>query len=86
MLEGTKGRIVCGGETDEATRYIAPTVIVDVSPEDKVMQVGESRGDLISRHACSGIGTIGYRRHMPNPSPPTSLLQILLMHSASKMY
>jgi aldehyde dehydrogenase (NAD+)/aldehyde dehydrogenase (NAD(P)+) len=40
MLESTKGTIVCGGETDEATRYIAPTVIVDVSPDDKLMQVG----------------------------------------------
>ena len=40
MLESTKGKIVCGGETDEATRYIAPTVVVDVSPDDKLMQVG----------------------------------------------
>ena len=39
LLESTKGEIVCGGETDEATRYIAPTVIVDVSPNDKLMQV-----------------------------------------------
>ena len=45
MLESTKGKIVCGGETDEATRYIAPTVIVDVSPDDKLMQVGH-RGPL----------------------------------------
>ena len=39
LLESTKGKVVCGGETDEATRYIAPTVIVDVSPNEKMMQV-----------------------------------------------
>ena len=39
LLESTKGKIVCGGETDESTRYIAPTVIVDVSPDDQLMQV-----------------------------------------------
>ena len=39
LLESTKGTVVCGGETDEDTRYIAPTVIVDVSPDEKIMQV-----------------------------------------------
>lgn len=36
LLEGQK--IAFGGETDEATRYIAPTVLTDVDPETKVMQ------------------------------------------------
>lgn len=36
LLEGQK--IAFGGETDEATRYIAPTVLTDVDPEAKVMQ------------------------------------------------
>ncbi|XP_049730582.1 aldehyde dehydrogenase family 3 member A2 isoform X3 [Elephas maximus indicus] len=36
LLEGQK--IAYGGETDEATRYIAPTILTDVSPEAKVMQ------------------------------------------------
>ncbi|XP_023591297.1 aldehyde dehydrogenase family 3 member A2 isoform X3 [Trichechus manatus latirostris] len=36
LLEGQK--IAYGGETDEATCYIAPTVLTDVDPEAKVMQ------------------------------------------------
>ncbi|KAM7067014.1 aldehyde dehydrogenase family 3 member A2 isoform 2-T3 [Molossus nigricans] len=36
LLEGQK--IAFGGETDEATRYIAPTILTDVNPDTKVMQ------------------------------------------------
>uniref|UniRef100_A0A2K6EME0 Aldehyde dehydrogenase family 3 member A2 n=1 Tax=Propithecus coquereli TaxID=379532 RepID=A0A2K6EME0_PROCO len=36
LLEGQE--IAFGGETDEATRYIAPTILTDVDPETKVMQ------------------------------------------------
>nr|XP_033777339.1 aldehyde dehydrogenase family 3 member A2 isoform X2 [Geotrypetes seraphini] len=36
LLEGQK--IAHGGETDEATRFIAPTVLIDVNPESKIMQ------------------------------------------------
>ncbi|MBZ3891389.1 Multidrug and toxin extrusion protein 2 [Sciurus carolinensis] len=36
LLEGQK--IAFGGETDEATRYIAPTILTDVDPETRVMQ------------------------------------------------
>ncbi|XP_028938378.1 aldehyde dehydrogenase family 3 member A2 isoform X2 [Ornithorhynchus anatinus] len=36
LLEGQK--IAFGGESDEATCYIAPTVLTDVKPESKVMQ------------------------------------------------
>uniref|UniRef100_A0A4X1T085 Aldehyde dehydrogenase n=1 Tax=Sus scrofa TaxID=9823 RepID=A0A4X1T085_PIG len=36
LLEGQK--IAFGGETDEATRYIAPTILTDVDPEAKVMR------------------------------------------------
>ncbi|NWW42640.1 AL3B1 dehydrogenase, partial [Pedionomus torquatus] len=32
------GQVVIGGESDEAERYIAPTVLVDVEPSDPVMQ------------------------------------------------
>ncbi|KAM4899428.1 aldehyde dehydrogenase family 3 member B1-like isoform 2-T2 [Sylvia borin] len=32
------GRVVIGGQTDEAERYIAPTVLVDVQPSDPIMQ------------------------------------------------
>ncbi|KAM8975457.1 aldehyde dehydrogenase family 3 member A2-like [Pelodytes ibericus] len=36
LMEGEK--IVAGGDNDEATCYIAPTVLVDVKPDSKIMQ------------------------------------------------
>ncbi|XP_010616460.1 aldehyde dehydrogenase family 3 member A2 isoform X1 [Fukomys damarensis] len=36
LLDGQK--IAFGGDTDEATRYIAPTILTDVDPKSKVMQ------------------------------------------------
>ncbi|KAH1178967.1 aldehyde dehydrogenase family 3 member A2 [Mauremys mutica] len=36
LLEGQK--IAYGGETDEATCFIAPTILTDVSPESKIMK------------------------------------------------
>jgi aldehyde dehydrogenase (NAD+) len=33
-----KSKIVIGGETDANERYIAPTVMFNVQPEDRVMQ------------------------------------------------
>lgn len=32
------GRVILGGEVDVAKRYVAPTILVDVSPESPVMQ------------------------------------------------
>ncbi|KAF7425984.1 hypothetical protein PC9H_008346 [Pleurotus ostreatus] len=37
LLKGTKGTVVFGGETDEATKYIQPTVVKDVQPDDTLM-------------------------------------------------
>jgi aldehyde dehydrogenase (NAD+)/aldehyde dehydrogenase (NAD(P)+) len=37
LLDNTKGKIVFGGETDEATKFIAPTVVKDVKTDDSLM-------------------------------------------------
>jgi acyl-CoA reductase-like NAD-dependent aldehyde dehydrogenase len=37
LLDNTKGKVVLGGQTDEATKYIAPTVVKDVSGDDSLM-------------------------------------------------
>lgn len=37
-LDETKGQIVIGGQSDPSTRYIEPTVVVDVKGEDSTMQ------------------------------------------------
>ena len=38
LMNSTSGTVASGGETDEESRYIAPTLIKDVSPDDKIMQ------------------------------------------------
>jgi len=37
LLEKSKGKIVFGGEIDKDKKYIAPTVVKDVGPEDSLM-------------------------------------------------
>ena len=37
MLDDTKGEIVIGGETDASQKFIAPTVVKNVTPEDALM-------------------------------------------------
>ena len=37
LLDNTKGTVVLGGQTDVAKRYIAPTVVRDVTGEDSLM-------------------------------------------------
>jgi len=37
LLQTTKGTIVCGGDSDEATKYIAPTIVRDVKIDDSLM-------------------------------------------------
>lgn len=47
MLDESKGEIVYGGETDEATNFIAPTVVVVPSEKDSLI-TEESFGPIIS--------------------------------------
>lgn len=37
LLDETKGTVVFGGDTDVSQRYIAPTVVRDVRPDDVLM-------------------------------------------------
>jgi len=39
MLEGTKGKIACGGAKDESSLYIAPTLVTDITRGDVLLQV-----------------------------------------------
>jgi len=38
ILEGTSGTVAVGGETDEKTKYIAPTLLADVQMSDSIMK------------------------------------------------
>lgn len=38
LLEASKGTVVVGGETDASQKYIAPTIVKDVTFEDSLMQ------------------------------------------------
>ncbi|SNX88106.1 related to aldehyde dehydrogenase [NAD(P)] [Melanopsichium pennsylvanicum] len=46
MLSGTKGKVVIGGEGDETSKFLPPTVISDVKVDDPVM-AGEIFGPLL---------------------------------------
>jgi aldehyde dehydrogenase (NAD+) len=37
LLKNTQGKIVYGGQRDPATRYFAPTIVVDVKPGDSLL-------------------------------------------------
>jgi aldehyde dehydrogenase (NAD+)/aldehyde dehydrogenase (NAD(P)+) len=37
LLEKTQGKIVFGGEVDKNTKFISPTVVKDVGPDDSLM-------------------------------------------------
>jgi len=37
-MKSTSGKVAFGGQTDDESRYIAPTLLTDVSPDDKIMQ------------------------------------------------
>ncbi|KAJ7172042.1 NAD-aldehyde dehydrogenase [Mycena filopes] len=37
LLQNTKGTVVAGGETDEAQKYISPTIVKDVKLDDSLM-------------------------------------------------
>ena len=39
MLKRTDGNIVHGGDYEEASLYMAPTLITDVQPDDSLMEV-----------------------------------------------
>ena len=38
LLQRTRGKVVLGGESDEGSRYISPTVVTDVANDDELMQ------------------------------------------------
>ncbi|KAJ7632988.1 NAD-aldehyde dehydrogenase [Roridomyces roridus] len=37
LLQNSKGTVVCGGQTDEVQRFIAPTIVRDVKLDDSLM-------------------------------------------------
>jgi aldehyde dehydrogenase (NAD+) len=62
-----EGRVVIGGETDAAERYIAPTVIDDVAPDAAVMQE-EIFGPLLPVIACNNLDeAIAFVNERPKP-------------------
>jgi len=38
VLDATSGKVVVGGQTDEETKYISPTLLADVELSDSVMK------------------------------------------------
>ncbi|MCI5077401.1 aldehyde dehydrogenase [Oricola sp.] len=62
-----RGRVVAGGQTDRASRYIAPTVIADVSWDDPVM-ADEIFGPVLPVIACDDLAAeAAALRERPKP-------------------
>jgi len=38
MLNNSSGKVVVGGKTDEQSKFISPTLVVDVKLDDSIMQ------------------------------------------------
>lgn len=38
MLDESKGTVVLGGDTNDAERFIAPTILKDVKTDDSLME------------------------------------------------
>lgn len=37
LLDDTKGTVILGGDTDRETKYVAPTIVKNVGPDDSLM-------------------------------------------------
>jgi len=38
LLDDTKGTVILGGDSDRETKYVAPTVVRNVGPDDSLMR------------------------------------------------
>ena len=54
LIDTTAGTIVFGGKTDPSTRFISPTIITDVKPDDPIMQE-EIFGPILPIMTVSGL-------------------------------
>jgi aldehyde dehydrogenase (NAD+) len=52
LLDNTQGKIVIGGDTDEVAKYISPTVVSEVPPEDSLMSEYVTRVCCFFSSAC----------------------------------
>jgi aldehyde dehydrogenase (NAD+) len=57
MLSATKGRVVIGGSSDAAERYLSPTILAEVSWDDPVMQ-DEIFGPVLPVLGYENIGEV----------------------------
>lgn len=57
VLAKTKGKIVIGGQSDQAQRYIAPTVVQDVQWDDALMK-DELFGPILPIITCESIDDV----------------------------
>lgn len=57
LIKTTKGNIVIGGDYEEKSCYIAPTVIENVQPDDSTMQ-DEIFGPILPMLDCHSLGEL----------------------------
>ncbi|PWN49451.1 aldehyde dehydrogenase [Violaceomyces palustris] len=54
LLEGSKGKVVIGGDGDINTKFLPPTIVRDVTANDSIMQ-GEIFGPILPVLSVSGV-------------------------------
>jgi aldehyde dehydrogenase (NAD+) len=67
LLDGHHGRVVVGGEVDAATRYVAPTVILDPDRESAMMQEEIFGPILPVIRVASAVDAVGEIAGRPSP-------------------
>lgn len=67
LLAATSGTVAAGGQTDRGDRYIAPTVLTSVAPDDPVME-DEIFGPILPVLAVDGVDdAVRFVRARPKP-------------------
>jgi len=67
LLQGSKGKIVLGGDLDQSDLYISPTVLTDVTQEDSLMQE-EIFGPILPMMSVSNAqDAVNYITSRPKP-------------------
>lgn len=68
MLDSTRGKVVVGGKFDAADKYIAPTIVTDVTMDDALMQ------DEVSARVVRSV-----RQSLARTLPPSCYDRIIVI-------
>ncbi|UYV84014.1 ALDH3A2, partial [Cordylochernes scorpioides] len=84
LLSTTRGTVALGGQVDAAERYVAPTVVIDVSPDDPLMKE-ESQVKLLYLNPCNAddLPSVPHWRWDKHEASPQSKLALMITSGLS---